>query len=155
MSSKVNYTTKPVSIADINKQWLLIDATNCFLGRLSSKVVNILLGKNKSYYTNFFDCGDNVIIMNAINILVSGKKDKGKKYIWHTGYPGGQRCRTYDEVKAANPSSVILMAIRGMLPKNRLGRAIFKKNIRVFNQGDQAMEYIKRKNIKFINFKID
>lgn len=155
MSSKINYTTKPASVDAVKKQWLLINATGCFLGRLASQVVNILLGKNKVYYTNFFDCGDNVIIANAVDILVSGNKCKDKKYIWHTGYPGGQKYRTYDEIKAINPSNIILMAIRGMLPKNRLGRAIFKRNIRVFNQTDQAMEYIKRQNIKFINFKFD
>ncbi len=123
---QVSYKTTYVNKATAQKEWVLIDAENQVLGRLASKVAKLLRGKYKPTYTPFDDCGDNVIIINADKIVLTGNKLTDKLYTRHTGYPGGQHLTSPAAVLQKHPERVIEHAVRGMLPKNRLGRAILK-----------------------------
>ena len=105
----------------VTKGWVVIDATDLVLGRLASRVALILRGKNKPYFTPNQDCGDNVIIVNADKVKLTGKKLSDKVYTHHTGYPGGQRTQTAKEIIAKRPTEIVRKAVKGMLPKNRLG----------------------------------
>ncbi|MGB0917445.1 MAG: 50S ribosomal protein L13 [Flavobacteriales bacterium] len=109
-----------------NKEWILIDAEGQTLGRLASTIAYHLRGKNKVNFTPHADCGDYVIVLNADKVTLSGNKRDTKRYMHHTGFPGGQRVRSVDQVLAKDPTGLVTKAVRGMLPKNRLGRAIFK-----------------------------
>lgn len=120
-----SYKTISANDATVNKEWVLIDAENQVLGRLSSQVAKIIRGKNKPSFTPHVDCGDNVIIINAEKIILSGNKTDEKTYVHYTGYPGGQRFRTPRELLAKNPTGIIEKAVKGMLPKTRLGRKIY------------------------------
>lgn len=120
-----SYKTKSANAATVEKKWYLVDAQDIILGRLSSQVAKILRGKHKPSFTPHVDCGDNVIIVNAEKVKLSGNKVEEKVYVRYTGYPGGQRFRTPTEQFARKPEAVIEAAVKGMLPKNRLGRAIF------------------------------
>jgi len=111
----------------IEKKWWLIDANDIVLGRLATKVADILRGKNKSIYTPFFDCGDFVIVINAEKIKLTGSKEKQKNYYRHSGYMGGLKQISYDKMMTTHPERIIIHAVRGMLPKNRLNRKILKK----------------------------
>jgi large subunit ribosomal protein L13 len=122
-SSKVIKQTKSVSVKDVKKQWLLIDAENIVLGRLASTVSKILRGKHKSYFTPHVDCGDNVIIINAEKVKLTGNKLNDKTYYWHTGYPGGIKSITAKKIiEGKNPDRVIRLAVKRMIPKGSLGR---------------------------------
>ena len=121
---QVSYKTTYVNKATAQKEWILIDAENEVLGRLASKVAKLLRGKYKPTYTPHTDCGDNVVIINAEKIVLTGKKLTDKEYTRHTGYPGGQRHTSPEAVLKSHPERVIEHAVRGMLPKNRLGRAV-------------------------------
>ena len=99
----------------------MIDATDLVLGRLASRVALVLRGKNKASFTPHMDCGDNVIVLNADKVRLTGKKMTDKVYVRYTGYPGGQRFTTPKELLAKKPTEVLRMAVKGMLPKNRLG----------------------------------
>jgi large subunit ribosomal protein L13 len=131
----LSYKTISANKENANKKWLLIDAEGQTLGRLSSEVAYILRGKHKTNFTPHADCGDNVVIVNADKIQLTGKKWDQKVYIRYTGYPGGQRFATPKETMAKHPTAMIEMAVRGMLPKNRLGRAVYR-NLFVY-AGDQ------------------
>ena len=120
----LSYKTKSAKAATVLKEWFVVDATNEVLGRLSSKVAQILRGKYKPSYTPHVD--DNVIIINAEKIRLTGDKMANKQYIRHTGYPGGQKSETAEHMMRRNPALLIENAVRGMLPKTRLGNAIFK-----------------------------
>jgi large subunit ribosomal protein L13 len=122
----LSYKTISANKENANKQWLLVDAEGQTLGRLSSEVAYILRGKHKTNFTPHADCGDNVVIVNADKIQLTGKKWDQKVYIRYTGYPGGQRFATPKETMAKHPTAMIEMAVRGMLPKNRLGRAVYR-----------------------------
>ena len=122
----LSYKTISANAATVNKEWVLIDAENQGLGRLSSKAARLLRGKLKTNYTPHVDCGDNVIIINAEKIILTGKKMTDKEYVRHTGYPGGQRFTTPRELLAKKPTAVVEKAIKGMLPKNRLGSELFR-----------------------------
>ncbi len=128
---QVSYKTTYVNKETAQKEWVLIDAENQVLGRLASKVAKLLRGKYKPSFTPFDDCGDNVIIINVEKIAFTGKKLTDKVYTRHTGFPGGQRHTSPDAVLKNHPERVIQHAVRGMLPKNRLGRAILK-NLHLF-----------------------
>ncbi len=130
LSSKI-FKTKSLKKEDANKQWLLVDATNETLGRFSSKVAKILRGKHKSSFTPHVDCGDYVVVINAEKIKLTGKKFENKAYVSHTGYPGGQRIKTAKQIFDKNPSNLVEKAIKGMLPKTRLGSSIFS-NLKVY-----------------------
>ena len=127
----LSYKTISANAATVDKQWVVIDATNEVLGRLASQVAKILCGKNKPSYTPHVDCGDYVIVINAEKVKLTGKKMTDKVYVRHTGYPGGQRFATPAEYLTKKPEFVIEEAVRGMLPKTRLGSAIIK-NLKVY-----------------------
>lgn len=122
----ISYKTAFVNKETAQKEWIVVDAESAVLGRLASQVAKIIRGKHKASYTPHVDCGDNVIIINAEKVRLTGKKMDDKVYIRHTGYPGGQRFATPREVMVKNPRGVIESAVKGMLPKNRIGRALFK-----------------------------
>ena len=109
-----------------------MDATDQNLGRMCSNIAKILRGKHKASFTPHIDCGDNVVVINAKKVNLSGNKWDNKTYVSHSGYPGGQKIKTAKEVFAKSPSILIEKAVKGMLPKNKLGAAIFK-NLRVYN----------------------
>ena len=143
-----SFKTKSVDIKTLQKSWFVVDADNKVLGRLSSEVAKILRGKNNSYFTPNFDCGDYVVVINSYKIKLTGKKWKEKKYIRHTGYPGGQRETTPLKLKEDKSSKFIIeKAVRGMLPKNRLGRKLFN-NLFVYEGTDHPHEGQKPKEIK-------
>ena len=112
---------------EIDRKWWLIDAENKILGRLATKVAPILMGKTKPTYTPHVDTGDHVIIINAEKIKVSGKKEQMKEYDYYTGYPGGRKFVSFEDMMAKKPERVIEMAVKRMLPKSKLGRQMFKK----------------------------
>ncbi|MFH1001405.1 MAG: 50S ribosomal protein L13 [Bacteroidota bacterium] len=127
----LSYKTVSANKQTVNKEWLLIDAENEILGRLASKVANILRGKNKANYTPHVDCGDYVVIINAEKIRLTGNKWEQKTYTHHTGYPGGQRTKSANELMAKKPFAMVEKAVKGMLPKNRLGAQLFR-NMHVY-----------------------
>ena len=127
----LSYKTISANAATVNKQWYVIDAENEVLGRLASQVAKILRGKNKPDFTPHVDCGDYVIVINADKVKLTGKKMTDKVYVHHTGYPGGQRFNTPAERLANNPEFLVMNAVKGMLPKTRLGVAILK-NLKVY-----------------------
>ena len=116
-----SYKTVSATPTTVNKEWVVIDATDLPLGRLASRVALILRGKNKPYFTPHIDCGDNVIVLNADKVKLTGRKMTDRVYVRHTGYPGGQRFSTPKEILAKKPTELVRMAVKGMLPKNRLG----------------------------------
>jgi len=122
----LSYKTVSANKNTVEKDWIVVDANGKVLGRLISQVAAILRGKHKASFTPHVDCGDNVIVINAEKVRLTGNKLQKKEYIWHTGYPGGQRRRTAIEQMEKDPTRIIENAVRGMLPKNRLGRAIFR-----------------------------
>ena len=119
--------TKSYKNTDLDKKWLLLDAKDETLGRLSSKIASILMGKNKAQYTPHNDLGDYVVVVNAEKIRVTGNKDIQKKYYKHTGYPGGLKSSTFSEIIEKTPENVILKAVKGMLPKNKLSNSMISK----------------------------
>ncbi|MBN2522487.1 MAG: 50S ribosomal protein L13 [Bacteroidales bacterium] len=148
----ISYKTKSANKATVNKEWYIIDATNEVLGRLASKVAKIIRGKNKPDFTPHVDCGDNVIIINAEKIRLTGNKTQDKEYIRYSGYPGGQKSETAEKIMKKNPSRVIENAVKGMLPKNRLGNAVFK-NLYVYNGPEHKHEAQQPKEIKLNSIK--
>ncbi|MDR3072710.1 MAG: 50S ribosomal protein L13 [Clostridiales Family XIII bacterium] len=112
---------------EVEKKWYIVNAEGQTLGRLASEVASILRGKKKPIYTPHVDTGDYVIVINAEKIEVTGKKRKEKIYKRHTGYPGGLREITFEKLQAKNPEEIIRHAVKGMMPKGRLGRQMFKK----------------------------
>ena len=121
----LSYKTISANKATVDKQWVLIDAEGQTLGRLASKVAILLRGKHKPNFTPHVDCGDNVIVINSEKINLSGNKWNDKSYIRHTGYPGGQRSLTATEMFAKDPARLVEKSVKGMLPKNKLGAALF------------------------------
>jgi large subunit ribosomal protein L13 len=112
---------------EIERSWYLLDAKGQVLGRLATQIARVLMGKHKPSYTPFLDTGDFVIVVNAGNVLLTGKKETDKIYHRHSGYPGGIKQSRVEEVRANHPERIIEQAVRGMLPKTRLGRAQIKK----------------------------
>jgi len=123
------------SAKEITQGWHVVDASGQVLGRLASQVARLLMGKHKPGYIPHLDTGDYVIVINAAKVRVSGKKAKQKVYYRHSGHPQGLRSQTFEELFAACPTCVVELSVRGMLPKNRLGRAMFKK-LRVYPGSD-------------------
>lgn len=131
------YSAKPT---EVEKKWLLIDAEGLVLGRLASIIANRLRGKHKPMYTPHIDCGDNVIVINAEKIALTGKKLTDKKFYWHTGHPGGIKSRTMEKLLGgAHPERVIEKAVQRMVPKGPLGRAQLK-NLRVYAGSEHPHE---------------
>lgn len=121
----LSYKTISVNNATVQKDWYVVDATNQVLGRLSSQVAGMLRGKHKPDFTPHVDCGDNIIVINAEKVRLTGKKWADKEYIRHTGYPGGQRIATPASLSKTDPARIVEIAVKKMLPRNRLGNAIF------------------------------
>ena len=121
-----SYKTVSANAATVTKEWVVIDATDQVLGRLASRIALILRGKNKANFTPHVDCGDNVIVINAEKVRLTGDKLTEKVYVRHTGYPGGQRFSTPKELLKRKPFAVVEHAVKGMLPKNRLGAELFR-----------------------------
>ncbi len=145
----LSYKTVSANKSTVTKEWVLVDADGQTLGRLASKVAMLLRGKNKTNYTPHVDCGDNVVVINAEKIILTGNKWQNKTYIRHTGYPGGQRSLTASELFAKDPNRVMEKAIKGMLPKNKLGSALFR-NLYVYSGSEHKQE---AQNPKTINLK--
>lgn len=141
-----SYKTVSANAQTVNKEWLVIDATDLVLGRLASRLALILRGKNKVNYTPHVDCGDNIIVVNAEKIRLTGKKLTDKVYVRHTGYPGGQRFATPKELLSRKPIAVIEEAVRGMLPKNRLGADLFR-NLYVYEGSEHPHQAQQPKTI--------
>ena len=116
-----SYKTVSLNMATVQKEWVVIDATDLVLGRLASRLALVLRGKNKPGFTPHVDCGDNVIVVNAEKVILKGKKMTDRVYSRYTGYPGGQRYTTPKEILEKRPTELIRMAVKGMLPKTRLG----------------------------------
>jgi len=112
---------------DIKQEWYVVDAEGKILGRLATRIATILNGKNKPYYTKNLNCGDFVIVVNADKIKVTGKKVRQKMYYRHSGYPGGLKAENFKTLLNRKPGEIIRRAVKGMLPKNRLGRKMIKK----------------------------
>ncbi len=127
----LSYKTISANRKTVDKQWLLVDAEGQTLGRLASKVAKLLRGKHKPNYTPHVDCGDNIVIINAEKITLSGNKWNDKTYSRYTGYPGGQRFTSAKELLEKNPGRIVEKAVKGMLPKNRLGADLFR-NLKVY-----------------------
>ena len=121
----LSYKTVSANAKTVNKQWVVVDAEGEILGRLSSKIAMIIRGKNKPEYTPHVDCGDNVIVINADKIKLTGNKLTEKEYVRYTGYPGGQRFISPKELLAKHPQRVVEKAVRGMLPKTKLGKKLY------------------------------
>ena len=117
----LSYKTVSLNEATVQKEWVVIDATDLALGRLASRLALILRGKNKPGYTPHVDCGDNVIVVNAEKVSLSGKKKSDRIYVRYTGYPGGQRFSTPKEILSRRPAELLRRSVKGMLPKTRLG----------------------------------
>jgi large subunit ribosomal protein L13 len=148
----LSYKTKSANKETVQKEWVLINAENEVVGRLASKVALLLRGKLKPSYTPHVDCGDNVIIINADKVRFTGNKMEDKEYIRHTGYPGGLRKRTPKEQLVKKPEAIVESAVRGMLPKNRLGRALFR-NLYVYTGTEHPHEAQEPKEISLNSIK--
>ena len=148
----LSYKTVSANKATVTKEWVVIDATNQVLGRLSSQVAKILRGKHKPNYTPHVDCGDNVIIINAEKVKLTGHKLTQKQYVRHTGYPGGQRFSTPKEMLQRKPIWVVEHAVKGMLPKNRLASDLCR-NLHVYEGPEHPHEAQKPRVLDLSTFK--
>ncbi|MDN5200751.1 50S ribosomal protein L13 [Fulvivirgaceae bacterium BMA10] len=135
----LSYKTISANKGTVEKNWVVVDADSKVLGRLASEVAKIIKGKNKPNYTPHVDCGDNVIVINADKVRLTGKKWDDRVYLSYTGYPGGQKQTTPRQLKAKSSALLVERAVRGMLPKNRLGRQIFK-NLHVYEGAEHPHE---------------
>jgi large subunit ribosomal protein L13 len=142
----LSYRTQSANKETVNKEWVVLDAEDQVLGRLATKAAMILRGKNKPSFTPHVDCGDNVIIINAEKIRLTGNKMTEKQYVSHSGYPGGQKFKTPADLLKKKPTAVVENAVRGMLPKNRLGSELFR-NLYVYAGPDHPHEAQKPKAI--------
>ena len=136
------------SASTVERKWYVVDAADYTLGRLASQVASVLRGKNKPTYTPFIDCGDNVIVINADKVKVTGKKLDQKIYYHHSDYVGGMKEQTLKEKLAKKPEDVIYLAVKGMLPKGPLGRSMIKK-LHVYAGPEHAQQAQKPVELKF------
>ncbi len=148
----LSYKTVSANKATAKKEWIVIDAENEIVGRLGSAIAKIIRGKNKTSYTPHVDCGDNVIVINADKVKFSGNKMTEKVYVRHTGFPGGQRFVTPKQLMAKHPIRVVQMAVKGMLPKTKLGDALFG-NLHVYAGATHPHEAQKPKTVKLSDIK--
>ena len=142
----LSYKTVSANKNTVVKEWLVVDADGQALGRLASEVAKLLRGKHKPSFTPHVDCGDNVIIINASNVKLTGNKWNDKTYIRHTGYPGGQRSLTATEMYKKDPTRLVEKAVKGMLPKNKLGAELFR-NLKVYANAAHNQEAQKPRTI--------
>ncbi len=148
----LSYKTKSANTETSGKKWLLVDAEGQTVGRLASEVAKLIRGKHKPNFTPHADCGDNVIVINAEKVSFSGTKLVNKEYIRYTGYPGGQRILTAQEILQKHPQRLIEKAVKGMLPKNTLGRNLFT-NLKVYVGTEHKQEAQKPEVITFSSSK--
>lgn len=148
----LSYKTVSANAATVKKEWVVIDAQNEVLGRLSSITAKLLRGKYKTNFTPHVDCGDNVVIINAEKVKLTGNKMDDKTYVRHTGYPGGQRFTSPKELLAKHPERILEMAIRRMLPKTKLGSALYK-NLHVYAGATHPHEAQQPKQVNINNIK--
>ncbi len=148
----LSYKTISANKETVTKEWVLIDAEGQPLGRLASKVAKLLRGKMKTNFTPHVDCGDNVIIVNAEKVKLTGKKLDDKIYLRHTGYPGGQRETNPRQLLAKKPTAVVEKAVKGMLPKNRLGAALFR-NLYVYAGAEHPHQAQQPKSIQLTSIR--
>lgn len=125
--SKLHFTTKHANAATVKHNWYVVDGANQTVGRMCSKIAAVLRGKNKAYYTPHVDCGDFVIVINCEKIILTGNKMEDKVYDSFSGYPGGRKEEAAKDLLRRRPEVLIERAVKGMLPKNRLGRKMYKK----------------------------
>lgn len=144
----LSYKTESVRKEDVQRDWYIIDAEDQTLGRMASRIATILQGKNKPTYTPHVDTGDNVIIINADKIKLTGNKWSQKEYQWYSGYTGGQRRLKAEELMAKKPTAIVEKAVKGMLPKTKLGRAMAKK-LFVYAGGEHKHEAQQPKKLEF------
>lgn len=142
-----SFKTVSLNKTTTEKGWVIVDADSQVLGRMASEVAKMIRGKHKPSFTPHVDCGDNVIVINADKIRLTGNKWTEKEYVRHTGYPGGQRVETPKDVKAKSSTILVEKAVKGMLPNNRLGRALFK-NLYVYEGAEHPHEAQKPKEVK-------
>ncbi|MEQ8627952.1 50S ribosomal protein L13 [Ekhidna sp.] len=142
-----SFKTVSLNSATVEKNWVIVDADSQILGRMASEVAKMIRGKHKPSYTPHVDCGDNVIVINADKIRLTGSKWTDKQYVRHTGYPGGQRIETPNSIKAKSSTILIEKAVKGMLPHNRLGRQLFK-NLYVYEGAEHPHAAQKPKEVK-------
>ncbi len=147
----LSYKTISANDKTAHKEWVLVDAEGQTLGRLASKVAKMIRGKHKPDFTPHVDCGDNVVVINADKIVLTGNKWSDKVYVRHTGYPGGRREITADKLMIKHPTRLVEIAVKGMLPKNKLGRKIFK-NLHVYAGAEHKHEAQKPKKIDLNKF---
>ena len=148
----LSYKTVSANKATANKEWVVVDAEGQQLGRLASLVARILRGKHKTNFTPHVDCGDNVIVLNAGKVSLSGRKWEDKTYIWHTGYPGGQKSITATELVKKHPLRLVEKSVKGMLPKNKLGAQLYR-NLYVYEGAEHKHEAQQPKVININEFK--
>mgnify|MGYP005801164695 CR=1 FL=1 len=148
----LSYKTISANAATAQKEWVLIDASGETLGRLAAQVAKILRGKNKPSFTPHADCGDNVIVINAEKVRLTGNKMTDKVYVRHTGYPGGQRFATPADYLKKKPTFLVEKAVKGMLPKNRLGAALLG-NLKVYAGAEHPHTAQNPKEIKLNEIK--
>ena len=148
----LSYKTVSANKATVKKEWVVVDADGQVLGRMASIVALMLRGKHKPDFTPHVDCGDNVIVINAEKIKLTGNKRDQKVYIHHTGYPGGQREVTFSKLQSKKPEAVIEKAVKGMLPKNRLGSELFR-NLHVYAGNEHPHEAQKPQPVDFSKIK--
>ena len=146
----LSYKTVSANAQTANKEWLIIDAEGQTLGRLASQVAAFIRGKHKTNYTPHADCGDNVIVINASKVILTGNKWDDKTYLTYSGYPGGQKATVAKDKMRKKPIAMVEMAVRGMLPKNKLGRALFG-NLYVYPGAEHEQEAQKPKKIELNN----
>ncbi|MEQ9468593.1 MAG: 50S ribosomal protein L13 [Ekhidna sp.] len=142
-----SFKTVSLNSTTVEKNWVIVDADSQILGRMASEVAKMIRGKHKPSYTPHVDCGDNVIVINADKIRLTGSKWTDKQYVRHTGYPGGQRIETPNSIKAKSSTILIEKAVKGMLPINRLGRQLFK-NLYVYEGAEHPHAAQKPKEVK-------
>lgn len=148
----LSYKTISANKETADKKWFVVDAEGQTVGRLASKVAKVLRGKHKPNFTPHADCGDNVIVINAERISFSGTKLEEKAYIRYSGYPGGQRSLTAQEQLEKHPTRVVEKAIKGMLPKNKLGSALYR-NLKVYAGSEHQQEAQKPEVLNLDTFK--
>lgn len=143
----LSFKTPSANEKMVKRDWYVVDATNQTLGRMATRIAHVLRGKNKTYFTPHFDCGDYVIVVNSGKIVLTGTKMDDKEYIHHTGHPGGQKRETARSLVSRRPNKVVELAVKGMLPKNILGRAMYRK-LFVYEGGEHPHSAQQPKDLK-------
>lgn len=144
----LSFKTQSANEKIVQREWYVIDATNQTLGRMTSKIASVLRGKHKAYYTPHFDCGDYVIVINSGKVALTGNKLEDKEYQTFSGYPGGQKSESAKNLLKRRPNTVVERAVKGMLPKNRMGRAMARK-LFVYEGSDHPHQAQQPKEFKF------